>query len=120
MTPQVSRTAPHRRVFGAIGNGVLNLAFGLAVIFLGWCAFSALSVSRVHYPATTGQRAYASRYCVSEMAGDLGSAYVSKPDPFGSTGPAPRLVIRCTFGPKAYLMKIVDLSRSNETPVDGS
>jgi hypothetical protein len=65
---------------------------------------------------TYAQHAYALRYCVSEVGGALGSAYVSKPDLFRSTGTTPRLVIRCTFGPKAYLTKIVELSRSNETP----
>lgn len=109
--------APHfARALRFIGNAVVNLAIGVAVLFFGWCIFRALSASHVHFPVTVGQRAYATRYCVSELGGALGSAYVSKPDLFGSTGPSPRLVIRCTFGPKGYMMKIVDLYRSSETP----
>lgn len=112
----VTKSAPHRRALGAVGNATANLVIGLALLFLGWCVFCAMSASQVRYPVTRGQHAYASRYCVSGVGGALASAYVSKPDLFKSTGPTPRLVIRCTFGPKAYLTKIVELSRSNETP----
>ena len=105
-----------RRVSEAVGIAMVYLAIGLAVIFLGWCVCDAVAASQLHYTATHGQRTYASRYCVSKVGGALGAAYVTEPDPFGTTGPTPRLVIRCTFGRKAYLMKIVNLRRPNETP----
>lgn len=120
MPPEVTTAAPHRRAVVAFGNAGANLAIGFALLFLGWCVFSAVTASQVHYPVTVGQRVYASRYCVSGVGGALAGAYVSKPDLFKSTGPEPRLVIRCTFGPKAYLTKIVVLSRSNETPRNGT
>jgi hypothetical protein len=39
---------------------------------------------------------------------------------FGSSGSMPRLTIRCTFGKKAYMLKVVDLTRLNEIPKAGS
>ena len=39
---------------------------------------------------------------------------------FGSNGSMPRLTIRCTFGKKAYMLKIVDLERVNEIPKAGT
>jgi hypothetical protein len=99
---------------------MVNLTIAAAVIFTGAAFAAAIAASSAHYPLTHGQRTFAMRYCVSEQGGDVGSAYVSKPDFFGLSGPTPRLVIRCTFGAKAYMMKNVDLSRANETPRDGS
>ncbi len=118
--PDVTSAVPLKQALHHAGNLLFNLTMAAVVIFFGWYAFRAVSASRVHLPVTSGQHAFAERYCVSEVGGALGSAYVSKPDLLGTTGPTPRLVIRCTFGPKAYLMKIVDLSRANETPDSGS
>lgn len=115
----MSLATPQRRALHLLGNAAANLALGLSFVFLGWCVHVVVSASQVHYPATRGQRTYARHYCVSQVGGALGSAYVAKPDLFRTTGSTPRLVIRCTFGPRAYLMKIVELAVSNETPGDG-
>jgi len=105
---------------GILWSVVVNGAIMVAVAFTAGALYIAMSAAAKKYPVTAGQRAFAENWCVSEQHGVLGSAYITKPDMFGSSGSMPRLTIRCSFGKKAYMLKVVDLNRINETPKSGT
>jgi hypothetical protein len=105
---------------GILWSIVSSAAIMVAVAFTVGALYIAMSAAAKRYPVTAGQQAYAESFCVSEQHGFLGTAYITKPDMFGSNGSMPRLTIRCTFGKKAYMLKIVDLERVNEIPKAGT